>query len=242
MTALVRAELRKLLTTRGTYVLVAAVVAVSVLAVAGAANQSPESFRQPLGGQQFAFFSGLLGRVLLLVLGIRAMTDEFRYGTLTPSLLVSPDRRRLLAAKTVAVALVCLAAAVLAQAALLGSAAWLFAAERVPLQVGAADVQMMAGFVWGGMLWGAVGVAVGALVGAQLPALVAGFLWLMIVEDMLTRRLDDLAAFLPGQAGLLAALGPTDRLQVLGGLTLRAWAPVLALGGAVLMRRRDVTA
>ncbi len=42
--------------------------------------------------------------VFVLVLGVRAYTDEARHGSIVPTLLASPDRRRVVAAKLVVVA------------------------------------------------------------------------------------------------------------------------------------------
>ena len=42
--------------------------------------------------------------VLVLILGIRSFTDEFRHGSVVPTFLATPERRRVLVAKFVVIA------------------------------------------------------------------------------------------------------------------------------------------
>ena len=97
MTRLVSAELFKLRTTRTFYGVVGGalglVVLIVVLAAATATwHPGDTPMRDLLGISGFA-------QVFALVLGIVAVTSEFRHGTITPSLLVVPDRVRLTLAK-----------------------------------------------------------------------------------------------------------------------------------------------
>jgi ABC-2 type transport system permease protein len=97
VTRLVTAELFKLRTTRTFYGVVGGalglVLAIVIIAAATATwGPGDTPLRDLLGISGFA-------QVFALVLGILAVTSEFRHGTITPSLLVVPDRVRLTLAK-----------------------------------------------------------------------------------------------------------------------------------------------
>jgi ABC-type transport system involved in multi-copper enzyme maturation permease subunit len=95
MTALLRAELLKLRTTRTFVTLVGVAVGLSLLLVvlgAALANDLTEKDVREL----FMFdFSGLF----ILLLGVIGMAGEFRHRTITTSILAAPDRTRLLGAR-----------------------------------------------------------------------------------------------------------------------------------------------
>src|SRR5215218_3531900 len=105
MSALVRTELLKVLWTRGTWgFLTAAVLLVlgrvvlllrGVGSVGGPAPGSAELTLAVLG------CSGL-GIFVIVLLGVVSVTREFYNGTWTSTLLVTPDRRRLIVAKVLA--------------------------------------------------------------------------------------------------------------------------------------------
>jgi len=99
MTRLITSELFKLRTTRTFYGVVggalALVVGIVVLAAAtGTWHRGDTPLRDLMGISGFA-------QVFALVLGILAVTSEFRHGTITPSLLAVPDRTRLVLAKLI---------------------------------------------------------------------------------------------------------------------------------------------
>jgi hypothetical protein len=98
MSALVRAELLKLRTvalpywlllTTLAFVLLGVLVTVLTAGLDGAPLQRDDP---QLLARAVASASG--GNVIVLVLGILALTQEFRFGTATPSFLVTPRRAR----------------------------------------------------------------------------------------------------------------------------------------------------
>ena len=97
MTGLLSAELLKLRTVRTPGILglaVLVVVAGAVTATASTSSPAGHAARQVLA------VAGPVQTAALL-LGILAVTTEYRHGTMTPVLLVTPGRFRLLAAKLV---------------------------------------------------------------------------------------------------------------------------------------------
>jgi hypothetical protein len=112
MTRLISSELLKLRSTRTAVALIASVVGLVVLI--GLIATLTADFEQE--EVQTVDLLGIAGfaQVFALILGILAVTTEFRHGTITPTLVVAPDRVRLVLAKLVAHALAGLVLGVLA--------------------------------------------------------------------------------------------------------------------------------
>ena len=239
MTSLIGAEFRKLFTTRTLYYVLAGVLAMAVVSVIDP-EHTAASFERPFHEHTFLFFTSLLARVLILVLGIRAIADEYRHGTIVPTFLVTPERGRVFVAKTVAVASVGAILAVLTWAAMVAAASALAHADGTTLTLGQGAWRSLAGTTAAGAAWGVIGLGLGAAVRSQLVATVGGIVWLMGIEDAVRGWLGDLAVYLPGQAGLSLALAPASRALLVGALALGAYAALAALAGAWAVRR-DVT-
>ncbi|MCW2779027.1 MAG: hypothetical protein JWN17_2752 [Frankiales bacterium] len=251
MKALVQAELLKLRTVRlpATLLLVTlALVALSVCATVLTAGRTGA----PLGAHdpdlfRVALSSASAGTTMLLVLGILVLTQEFRFGTATPSFLVTPRRERVLVAKLLAITLV---------GALFAAVSVLFAAA---LSVGLLRLRGLDVVLEGPLtrtvladllvvvLYGPIGIAVGALVRNQVAAVVGALAYSFVVENLLVALLPDVGRWLPGGASAaVLQLGDvaTTRGELLpplgGALLLVAYAVVLSLVAARLTLRRDL--
>jgi ABC-2 type transport system permease protein len=241
MRALVSAEFLKLRTTRTAYGFLAAIVLLTLGVVAATSATSDVRTKDDLEGVLSA--TGIAA-VLLLVLGIIATTGEHRHGTITSSLLASPDRRQLIGAKLLAY---------LVTGALLGAAAvvatvavgvpWL-SARDAPLELlGAGDyLELFAKGVAASALSGAIGVGVGAIVRNQVAAVVGTLIYLFVLEPVVGVLSTEVSAFtIGGTTGTLSGEPPDDALGSLAaGLVLAAWALALGLVGAEAEERRDV--
>jgi ABC-2 type transport system permease protein len=241
MKSLIHAEITKLVTTRTALGLLVGAVGISVLAVLAPGESAVAEFSRPFHEQQWVFIVATLMRVFLLVLGIRAVTDEFRHGTMTPTLLVAPNRNRLVTAKVIALAAAGIVVAMTAGAVLIASAMMLAALHGVTLELGAGDLPAVAGMVLSGALWPVIGVGVGLIVKSQVAAIVGGLVWLMAIEEFVRGRLGDFAGYLPGQAGLGLVVAPTGRFLLTTALTLAVYALASTTAGALTMGRRDVS-
>lgn len=238
MTAQLRSELRKVLSTRSVYLVTLAAVAINVISVFSLSGQSAADFAAPLPEQQF-FFLGTFVKLLILMIGIRLVTDEYRFGTIVPTMLFAPRRRTVIVAKVLVGAAAGGVAGLLAEAALVGSGFLMFSIEGHTLELGASGGAALAGMALTGVLWGAIGVAIGAVVKSQVAALVGTFVWFMMLDEMIGSRLD-VSQYLPGGAGFGLALARTDRLVVLGTLVLGAYALAGTLLGVLVTRRSDI--
>jgi ABC-2 type transport system permease protein len=242
MSSLVSAEFLKLRTTRTAYGFLAAIVLLTLgVVAANSANvdlRTKEDLEEALSGAGIA-------AALLLVLGIVATTGEHRHGTITSSLLASPDRRRLVGAKTIAYLLT---GALLGVAAVLATFAvavpWL-AARDAPLDLlDAGDyLGLFAEGVAVSALSGAIGVGIGAIVRNQVAAVVGTLIYLFVLEPVIGVISSDVAAYtIGGSQSALTAAPVEDALDPFAaGLVLAAWALALGLAGAELEERRDVT-
>ena len=252
MTALVRAELLKLRTvTLPVWLLLTALglVLLGVLATVLTAGMEGAPLQRDdpdLLARAVASASG--GNIVLLVLGILALTQEFRFGTATPSFLVTPRRGNVLVAKLIAIALVGLLFAVLSVLFALGASLALLALRGDPITFDATVVEVLLGVGLVLLLYGPIGVAVGALVRNQIAAVVAALAWMFIAEQLLVALLPEVGKWTPGGASSavlqLGELATTrgDLLPVWGGAVLLvAYAVVLSALAARITLRRDLT-
>lgn len=235
----IRSEIRKLLSVRtGLYLLVGA-IGLAVVAAWSAQGQADRYFEMPLVEQQFMFL-GTFVKLLVLVLGIRLVTDEYRYGTIMPTFAVTAKRSRVVAAKGFVAVVSGLALGIIAQATLVGTGWVIFDLAGHDLVIGSRGALAIFGGVAASVLWTVVGVGVGLIVKSTTAAIVGSFVWLMGLEEMLRSQIGDLGTYLPGQAGVGLALAPTDGGMGVSALTLGLYAAVAMGAGLLLTRRRDV--
>ncbi|MCA1692380.1 MAG: ABC transporter permease [Actinobacteria bacterium] len=250
MTALVRAELLKLRTTRTIYALLAATVGLTVLGVcitiltAGDAEgtfplDTPEGIRNVLA-------AGWPVSTFVMILGILSVANEFRHGSVTPTFLVTPHRSRVIAAKMIALTLVGLVfAGIAALVTLVVALPWL-AAKDLGVSLFDADViRVPFSIMLGTTLYGLLGVGLGALIRNQVAAVTIALVWSFVLEGILVSFLPEVGKWLPGGAGTALSGGATpegDLLPVWGAaLILALYAVAMAGIGSRFVVRRDVT-
>jgi ABC-2 type transport system permease protein len=249
MTRLIEAELRKLWTTRTARVLLAltaagtAALAVLVLALAGRPGQ-PALGDDALGQLVLAPRGPLTLAALLL--GVLGTAGEFRHGTATSTFLVTPVRGRVVAAKLAAAAVAGLAIALVAAAVVLTIALPWLPAKGVDASL--ADPGLgarLAGLAAAVALSAVLGTGLAAVLRNQYAAVIAGLLWWQGgLEDLVVGLLGrpGLGRWLPeGAASALTAPGDGTLAMWAGGLVFAAYGLVLALLGARLVIRRDLT-
>ncbi len=244
MRTLLRSEFDKLVSVRTAAGLTLGAVVVAGLGTFSTiASSNPEGLDRPLHDQMFFLLASINLGLFALVLGTRAFTDEFRYGSIVPTLLVAPARGRVLAAKVITYAA---AGAVLVAAALavtLAIAYPMMGTKGAALTVRAADGAALAGMVAAGALWGVIGVAVGALVRQQVAAVVGALIWVLVVENLGAGLLRDAGRYLPGQAAHAladASQAGTLLAPALGAAVLAAYALVALALAALRMVRTDI--
>jgi ABC-type transport system involved in multi-copper enzyme maturation permease subunit len=245
MRALLRAELVKLATTRTAIGLVAGGAAVAALgAVSTIMSGQPAELHRPLPEQTFFLLASINLSLFAVVLGIRGFTDEFRHGLIVPTLLVTPSRVRVVAAKTILVAAAGAALAAVAQVVMLAVAIPLLQGKGVEPTLEPADLAAMGGLIAASALWASIGVAVGAIVRHQVAAVVGALLWVLLVENLGAGALGEASRYLPGQAGhglATASQAGTLLAPAVGALVLGAYALLAVAVAAVRLTRSDIT-
>ena len=214
---MLRAELRKLTTTRAALGLLAgAVVVTGLSAFSTTASAEPSSLSEPLHTQQLFLLASINIGLFALILGVRSFTDEFRHGTIAWTLLSVRERWRVVVAKAMTSALAAALIALVAQAAMVGVAVAVAGAKGATLGLSGADAGAVVGLAVGAAAWAALGVGVGALVRHQVAAIVGGLVWVLVVENLAAGLLKGAGRFLPGQAahGVANAAAVTDLLPV----------------------------
>ena len=115
----------------------------------------------------------VLGALFAALLGAMSVTGEIRHGTIRPTFLVTPRRRRVVAAKVWASMLTGAGLGLFAGIVAAGAGTAALEARGVDVRLDAAGyAQLIGGGVAATALWAAIGVGVGAVVRHQAPTLV----------------------------------------------------------------------
>ena len=241
-----RSEFLKQRTTRTTMGMVAAMLGLVLVAIALHGFGLPTT-RVTAGADQLGVFvdvGGNLGSLFAALLGAMVMTGEVRYGTIRPTLLATPQRGRVLVAKSVVALVTGVVFGALATA-LAGAAGSLFLSWRgITVDVNAGDYALLvAGGAAAAALWSVIGLGVGSIVRSQVPAVVGIFIWVLFVENLLIGGFPDVGKFAPAALGRAIAGATNDTLHspalAAGLLSLYAGAALVA--GWLATTRRDFT-
>lgn len=238
MTRLIRAEIVKFVSLRVNLVLALVAVAL-VVAPTLALFASSRDFAHLVA---LRFIDD--GSLVLLGLGVMAMASEFRHHTIAQTLILETRRSRVLLAKLITYALL---GAVLAVLTSLGHLAALHAGvgvDGVELSVRTETLsRAYGGYVVGGALWSALGVAVGSLI-VNLPAALAiSFVWATVVEGAIRALWSAPGRYLPeaSLAALAQSATQSEQLsQASAALMLSLYALALILAAALSLERRDI--
>jgi ABC-2 type transport system permease protein len=249
MTRLVRAELLKLRTTQVWFWMLLLAVAIGVLAVVAtlASNDVKSPADVPL---LFANANGAFATAFIL--GILGITTEFRYQTITPTVLQTPSRWAVVGAKLISYAIIGLGYALVCLAVQLAIALPWLSAENIAFSLSDPDLRRA---LWGFpvifLLFALMGIGVGALIRNQIVAMVLGLVFFLALENLLVAipKVKNAYPYLPAGA-MQGVLYPPDEpgpdgVELFGTsgslLVLLAWALIPALAGAAYSMTRDIT-
>jgi ABC-2 type transport system permease protein len=246
MTAQLRSELYKLRSTWTVASVVAAMLALVILAVLLHTLSLPAS-RLASGTVQRGVFTDTgvnLGSLFAGLLGALSITGEIRSGTIRPTLLVTPRRGLVIAAKAVIVLAAGFAVGVIAAGATAGVGSAGLASRGLLIELGAGDyAQLILGGGAAAALWALIGLGAGAVVRSQVPAIVALCAWLLFVEGLIAGDVPSVSRFFP--AALARALAGSQaagtlRTPAVAALVLALYAALAVAAGRTATTRRDV--
>jgi ABC-2 type transport system permease protein len=226
MHTLIRAEVLKLRTVRGPWLVLAAgpllvIAGISGLVISGGNLHDPDT-------QAKALAHVGLASIFALAFGILAVAGEYRHKTITDTYLSTPGRGRVIGAKLVVYAAFGVLAALASTVVGLGVAAAWWSGKGASFGWG--DTAMWT-TIGGGVAWNAafaaMGVGVGALIRSLTGAIAAALVWIALVEGIVGQLIGNLARWLPFAAG--QALGAGGGSGVLPGTLLPRWGAAFVL-------------
>jgi ABC-type transport system involved in multi-copper enzyme maturation permease subunit len=243
MSGQLRSELLKLRTTRTASLLL---LAAAALAVFGACVEGLAASAVKLAGednQRTMLSGGTVGVFFATLAGLIAVTSEFRYGTIRPTLLFEPRRRVVLGAKIAAAALTGVVFGVVCAALAFAAGLTILSARNADFAVtGPHVLALAAGPPIAAALSAVLGVAIGALIRNQAGAIVALAAYAFVVDAALFGAVPALGRYLPGKAGDAIA-GRADESLLAPGLgagVLLAWTLAFVVAAVVRGDRSDV--
>lgn len=263
---LLASELRKVLTTKMLWGLILVGLAfscVNVVTLALVAGGVIPGVPGAEGGSMLLdpqYMTTLLAQVgtaatFVLILGVIAMTGEYRHMTITSTFLSTPRRGRVLGAKMVLFGVLGALIAVITMAAVLVVMVVTLVAmklDHAPITASAIG-SVLVGAVIGFTLYAVLGVSLGALIKNQVAAIITALVWVLLLEALIGVLVPALHKWLPGGAlnsamSVAVTADPTggitqaDRLPPWGGaLVLLGYAVVFAVIASRTTMRRDIT-
>lgn len=255
---LIRAEARKLVTTRTFAIVAAAVVALSALGVAAlslAGGDAGPDLATNAGVQQ-QVLSAANAVPLAMVVGVLIVCSEHRHGTIVPTVLAESRRWPTLAAKAVVAAVAAVALTAVMGAVTLAAGVVAIDTQDGELLLGAdqlARTWALQGLLAAGLALVALGVGaavrhqtvalvvvlVAAMVAAPIVSAAAPDVSWYLIPDNLSRALVHASAEAPAPAGMPVPTDPPfgrwTATAILGG-----YAAAALTAGIALLTRRDL--
>ena len=263
MSGVLRAELRRIATTKLWWIVLICIFVLSagyaalpaaVVLLQSNAGVASSPFADP--GIIRSIYNGgnVLSRILAMVVGIATVGSEYRYGTLASSYLATPHRMRMLLGKAAALLIFGVIFGIASVAAgmlvsipfVLGNAGTFLLDQPETWRSIILGVSSIA-------LWTLIGMGIGILIKNMLVALVVGILVGFLVEPIVSvvfflKKWDQLLNLMPSGATnamleitspvLFAGHNPAP--WWLAALVLAAWCLLPALAGVLSATRRDV--
>ena len=243
MSGLFRSELLKLRSTRTTLGLVLGMLALTLFIALVQGYSTGKTPLASLHDQRSLFGAGGVATLFAALVGVTAVTSEFRHGTIRPTVLFEPRRPRLLVAKLAASFLAGLLLGLLGEGLAFAAGEIVLATRGIGFALGASDVVAVAGgTAAAALLWAGLGVGLGALVRSQVGAIIGLFAWGLVAENILFGLAPAVGRYSPGPASqALSGMSGEHLLEpAAGALVLAGWVAAFGVAGAVLIVRRDI--
>lgn len=252
MVGLIRSEFRKLFTTQVWFWMLIISVGLTALGVVGQIAGTKDDAELQLHVRDvLTSATGAFTYVPLFVLGVLAVTTEYRYQTITPTVLATPSRWRLITAKIITYGVVGAVYALICLIVQLAIALPWLSARNIDVSLGDQAGPLLAVFLVL-VLFALLGIGAGALLKNQIVAVTVGTIFIIVLSNLILiiPGIKYAYSYLP--TGLVNAIvtSPTaDRrfndveLLSAGGAVavLLIWGFGMAIVGAGLTMNRDIS-
>ena len=244
MTDQLLAELRKMRSTRTNLGLLGGMVGLILLTVL-LNGFIPQAHELATYDNQYMLLSaGTSAALFAALIGVMAITSEFRHGTIRPTFVVTPHRTRVIAAKVTASLLMGALFGLAAIGLSFGVGSAILSVRDIPLELGTSNVLwLVLGTPAMTAAWAAIGVGLGAVVRNQVFAVIGLIVWAMVIDNLLRALVPSIGGYTPVGASAALVADPADYVlaATAGGLLLLGYVGVFVLAGSLLVARRDVT-
>jgi ABC-2 type transport system permease protein len=246
---LVRSELRKTLSTQVWFWLLLLSLALTGLFTWGSTTELNHTDSSTTVHDIFT--QGSSAQLALFVLGVLSVTTEFRYQTITPTLLATPGRAKLVLGKAIATLVLAAGYAIACLIVNIAVGVPLISSKHIEYSLTENGIPgAMFGVFLTLTLYGLIGLGFGALVRNQVVGVVVGVIFILILQNLvlIVPGVRHVFPYLPGGAAS-AVLTPkehvVDNINLLGTyaglLVLFLWAAITAAAGASFTLNRDIT-
>jgi len=251
-TRLVRAELRKLTTTKMPWGFLAVLVAISAInasaVIWGTDFDGSKTFVSTAADQQSLIAFAANATVIAGLFGAIAVAREYGHGTVIPTFLSSPRRYRAVLAQLVAVAIGGAVLGLVGAALTAAAVAAALPTTAFGFVVSAADVaRVLAAASFAGAAGAVLGAGIGAVVRNTGGAVTGAVVVLIIAPPLIVQLISDASSWVPSALAVTLsgvepeAAGVESQAGTVAAIfALAAWAVVPAVIGLLLVQRRDV--
>jgi hypothetical protein len=242
---LVRAELRKLTTTKLPWGFLAVLVVIAGLDAAvvlwGTDMDGSKTFISTAADQQSLMAFAANAMIGTGLFGAIAVAREFGHNTVVPTFLTSPKRYQAVLAQLTAVMLAGALLGLVGETLVLGAVAGALPFTEYGFMVSLGGVaQLLGAAAWAGAAGAVLGAGLGALVRNVGGAVTAAVVLLFIVPPLAVQLVNDAASWIPDTLTRVVA-GVGEQVSIPAALAaLAAWALIPAALGLLAVQRRDV--
>lgn len=250
MRSLIRAEIRKLTTTRTSLGLAIGAALVAGLATASAvstrAGHAGATGLHSIAGIHAVLGAGAAAEIFALVLGVLIGAGEHRWRTELLTYVLEPRRGPVVVAKVIVAAITGVLLSVVTAAVMAAVALPMCSAHGLALPVlSGTGAGVLGGIALASAGYAVIGVAIGSVVSNQAAAVVGALLWALVAENGLLALVPAVGRWLPGgaAAGLAHAslpYGGTLISPAAGLAAMTAYAVALTWLAVSTVTRRDI--
>jgi ABC-2 type transport system permease protein len=185
-----------------------------------------------------------IGQILFGVLGVLAIGQEYRHNTVRVTFTVTPSRTTVMVAKMVVVALTGLVIGTITTVFSYAIGNAILTSRDIDLELaGSTQARAVTGGALLFVLYGLVGLGLGAIIRASAGAITLLVVWPIIVEPIINGVLPAVGKWLPFNAATeVVNTGVRDEDSLTwtqGGMVFAAFTVLLLVMGTVMVARRD---